>query len=154
MVYSWKSASRINANAQKVGEMCEELERTVGLTPQTLLDANRAEGTPLHNEFEWNDTIAAENHRRWQARHILACLCVEVKRNDKENVRAFFPITRGDQNGRVYKNLDVIFANKDTTEELLRTALRELQAFKKKYDTLIELSPVFEAIEKITGAKK
>lgn len=61
MVYEWKEAAQIKADAQKAGEMLEILEKTVGITPKNLVEANRDESAPLHNEFEWNDTKAAEN---------------------------------------------------------------------------------------------
>lgn len=60
MVYEWKEAAQIKADAQKAGEMLENLEKTVGITPKNLVEANRDESAPLHNEFEWNDTKAAE----------------------------------------------------------------------------------------------
>jgi hypothetical protein len=43
MVYQFKQASQIKANAQATGELCRQLENTVGLTPKTLLDASRDE---------------------------------------------------------------------------------------------------------------
>lgn len=63
MVYEWKEAAQIKADAQKAGEMLENLEKTVGITPKNLVEANRDESAPLHNEFEWNDTKAAEKYR-------------------------------------------------------------------------------------------
>lgn len=67
MVYEWKEAAQIKADAQKAGEMLENLEKTVGLTPKNLVEASRDESAPLHNEFEWNDTKAAEKYRETQA---------------------------------------------------------------------------------------
>lgn len=43
MVYEWKEAAQIKADAQKAGEMLENLEKTVGLTPKNLVEANRWE---------------------------------------------------------------------------------------------------------------
>ena len=101
MIYSWKPTARIKADAQKTGEMCRELENTVGLTPKTLLEANREEGTLLHNEFEWNNDTAAEAYRETQ------------------------------------------------TRDIIRNAVKELNAFKAKYKQLTELQSVFDAIEQI-----
>ena len=74
MVYEFKPCSYIKASAQVAGEMCEQLSKTGGLTPKRLVDANRAEDAPLHGEFEWNDTVAAEAYREGQAAHINLCL--------------------------------------------------------------------------------
>ena len=46
MVYGWKTASYIKADANIAGKQCEELEKTVGLTAKNLLDANRDESAP------------------------------------------------------------------------------------------------------------
>ena len=89
MIYQWKSASRIKTNAQTAGEICENLERTVGLTAKNLLEVSRPEDAPLHNEFEWNDSVAAEKYRENQARYIIRMLCVAPEKEDKPPVRAF-----------------------------------------------------------------
>ena len=150
MVYSWKPTSRIKADAQKAGEMCEELERTVGLTPQTLLDANRQEGTLLHDEFEWNDEIAAEAYRETQARYIIRNLCVASVSEEKQPTRAFYSIVQEEEIGRKYESLDVIVASEDKASKLLQAAQKELLAFKHKYETLAELKAVFDAIDGVT----
>ena len=41
------------------------------LTAEGVLDAARDEAHPLHGEFEWDDSVAAEQHRLSQARKLL-----------------------------------------------------------------------------------
>jgi hypothetical protein len=148
MVYQWKSNSRIKVNADVAGQMCEQIEKEKGLTAQTLLDANRAEGTPLHNEFEWNDSIAAEEYRLQQARHIINCLCIKTESKKEQPVRAFFKISDAES----YENINVIVSSEDKYGRLLDTAMKELIAFETKYSSLTELSPVFKAIDNIKEA--
>lgn len=148
MVYKWKNFSYIKADAQVAGEMCEKLEADGNLTAQSLLDANRPADAPLHNEFEWDDGIAAEEYRKSQARHIINCLCV-IKETDggkKEPQRVFFNIRREEHE---YKHIDTIIRSQDDTAMLLQTALKELEAFERKYSQLKELSRVFDAIHSI-----
>lgn len=145
MVYQWKQASYIKADANVAGKMCEQLERTVGLTAKSLLDANRPENAPLHNEFEWNDSKAAEQYREQQARHIINCLCIVPESNDEQPVRAFFTIAQSQ-----YENLSVLLSTQEKTDSLLNMALRELRSFQNKYSTLKKLQPVFDAIEKVS----
>ena len=85
MIYQWKSGSRIKADAQASGELMEKLSASEeGLTAQTLLDANRAENAPLHSEYEWNDTTAAEKYRLHQSGHFLRCiLAVEIQQEEQ-----------------------------------------------------------------------
>lgn len=147
MVYQWKSASRIKADANAAGAMFEHLEQTVGLTPQNLLDANRAEGTPLHNEFEWNDSVAAEAYRVTQAQYMIRMLCVQPETSEKPEtpVRAYFRTT--ESNG--YEHIGIILKSEDKHADLLRMAFRELDAFTRKYAALSELQPLYEVIETI-----
>lgn len=144
MVYQFKKGSQIKANAQIAGEMCERLSEQGNLTAKALLDANRPEDAPLHNEFEWRDGVAAEKYREAQARHIINCLIVEAE--DNEPVRAFFNIVRTEAE---YHHVEAIFKSLDDTEKLLQTALNELKAFQSKYKRLQQLAPVFDAMEQI-----
>ena len=149
MVYEWKTASYIKADANVAGKQCEELERTVGLTAKNLLDANRDENAPLHNEFEWNDGIAAEKYRENQARHIIACLCVRAETTtgeQSEPVRAFLKTAPESE----YQSLNVILQSADSHSAMLAMALKELKAFQRKYKALAELKPLFDALEDIT----
>ena len=145
MVYQWKPASQIKADAQEAGRVCEKLERTVGLTAKTLLDASRPEDAPLHGEFEWDDTIAAEAYRETQAQYIIRMLCVAPDEERKEPVRAYF-VTK---TAKVYDGVNVILQDMDKRSALLDIAMRELAAFKRKYSMLSELADVFAAIEKM-----
>lgn len=147
MVYQWKSISRIKADANEAGAMFEHLEKTVGLTPKKLLEANRAEGTPLHNEFEWDDSVAAEAYRENQARYMIQMLCIKPEENEESNtpVRAFFKTTESSG----YESVGVILRSEDKHTAMLARALNELEAFQRKYAALLELAPLYEVIETI-----
>lgn len=145
-MYEFKHGSRIQADANAAGAMCEQLEQTVGLTPKTLLDANRAEDAPLHSCFEWNDGAAAEKYREDQARHIINCLCIKTETPEQTPVRAFFNIQK-----MVYESTAVIIRQENKYAQLLDMAIRELAAFQQKYKTLTELQTVFDAIEQLNA---
>ena len=145
MVYQWKTIAGIKADANEAGRQFEQLEKTVGVTPQTVLDANRAENTPLHNEFEWDDDIAAENYRLHQAGQLIRMLCVKPTTETKDNtpIRAYIRMEDS------YENIGVVVSVKEKRELMLERAKNELRAFKAKYNTLKELKPVFDAIEEV-----
>lgn len=147
MVYQWKSASRIKADAQKAGEVFERLEKSVGLTSKTLLDESRPEDAPLHNEFEWDDSIAAEAYRETQASYLIRMLCIAPEEETSEPVRAFFQteLTSG------YESIFRIIKSEEKRPALLDLALKELLAFQKKYQMLTELAGVFSEIEKVSA---
>lgn len=149
MTYQWKSAACIKANAQEAGLMMEELERTVGLTKETLLEANRKEGTVLHNEFTWNDTEAAEAYRLEQAKHILSNITIVTGEKNETPVRAFFSSAQDTGKDRRYESLRVIVSDETKTEKLMQSAIRELTAFRKKYTMLTELNRIFAEIDEL-----
>lgn len=142
MVYKFKRGSYIKADPQVAGEMLERLEAENNLTAKSLVDANRDEDAPLHNEFEWDDSVAAEAYRETQARHIINC--IEIVREEAEPVRAFFSIYREKPQ---YQHIDTILVEKESRDALLQKALAELNAIRRKYSTLKELANVFSAID-------
>ena len=147
MKYKFADGAVVKVNAQIAAEQCEVLASQGMLTAKNLVDISRPEDAPLHNAFEWNNTIAAEQYREEQARKIIRSLV--IVKEDREPVRMFFNLVRKDPE---YKHIDVIMRDADDREKLLQLALRELETFKKKYETLTELASVFEAIDQVKSA--
>jgi hypothetical protein len=147
--YKWKSGSRIKADAQKSGELFEQLSNTSeGLTARTLLNANIPEDAPLHSEYEWDNEKAADSWRLHQSRHFInsiAIVTVSAKTKEETEVRAFHIVTEP----HTYEPLTTIIQNPVKHEKLLDNAKAELLAFERKYKELKELTPVFKAIEEV-----
>lgn len=150
MVYQWKKGSRIKADANAAGQQFEGLSETVGLTAETVVDANRHADAVLHGEFEWDDPTAAEEWRKQQARHLMNCICITAQtgsdgeERQETTVRAFFNVEES-----TYEHIGVIFADEDKRAKLLASAKRELETFRSKYKTLKELAPVLAAIDEV-----
>lgn len=154
--YAWARGSHHKANPQLAGEVCAKLESEGGLTPTRLVDASRPEDAPLHDEFEWDDTVAAERYRETQASQVIRHITT-VKVNDEETpvVRSFVSIqTRDDDDERI-KNTYIgtyrALSEPDTREMVLNRAMSELGSFRRKYATLKELSGVIAAIDEAIG---
>lgn len=148
MIYKWKSGARAPVSAQVAGEVCEQMSAKGKLTPKALVDASRPEDAPLHKAFEWDDQKAAERYRESQAAYIIRS--IEVKREDvTEPVRAFFSVPKEGGTSYQYHSVDTILRSTDSRESLLEAAKRELEAFTRKYDQLVELAEVIEAAERL-----
>lgn len=151
--YSFKPGSRIQADAQKVGEMCELLaEGADGLTPARLVNANRAEGTPLHGYFEWDDAKAAEGYREQQAAHVIRCVCVKAEvagTETSEPLRAF--VKAAPDEPKKYESIRVVLDDCEKSAFLLEQALSELRAFARKYRQLAGVATIISAIEELTA---
>ena len=148
--YSYKAGFHIDKRfeAQVVGEMCEELSNTIGLTPKTLLDANRNEDAPLHDYFEWRDDVAAEKYREQKAGYIIRSIIVVEE--EKPEVRAYVPVIVSGKNE--FKHVETVIKSVDLTQQMLENAKKELFAFQVKYNNLreyVELAEVFTSIENL-----
>lgn len=147
MVYKWKEAAQIKADAQAAAAVLNDLERKGELNARSVVEVSRPEDAVLHADFEWNDEKAAVEYRLNQARKIMQSLIVipEVENSEqKEPVRAFFKIDAGSP---TYKSIQSIMRTPSQKDMLLKMALKELQAFQQKYKRLEELADVFESIE-------
>lgn len=141
-------------SAQVVGEICEELEKSEkGLSPSSLLDASRDESSPLHNEFEWDDTVAAEKWRLEQARLMISHIRI-VKTNDQEEREAqrerAFVSTPGRKS--VYASLDTAMHRKELRNYLLDQARRDSEIFLSKYRRMEQLAAVCREMENFLSA--
>lgn len=59
-------------DARKVAEVLVCLAKRDGkVTPEAFLEAATPTDSPIHDLFEWNDTVAAVSHRLHQARQIV-----------------------------------------------------------------------------------
>ena len=149
VVYEYKIKNLFKAPAQVAGEVCEALEKsTVGLSPRSLLDASRHVNAPLHGEFEWDDSVAAENYRESQAATIIRNIYVvrADKVNEEVSVRAFVSATSETKVGR-YHNIQAVIEDDAMKAHLLNSALRDCRSFIDKYKRLAEMQGVVDAMK-------
>ena len=61
-----------NVEAQDAGEELERINDKYGqTTASNVVDESRPEEAVLHEAFEWDDEVAAEEHRKTQARSLI-----------------------------------------------------------------------------------
>ncbi|MDB4876470.1 MAG: hypothetical protein JWM41_2916 [Gemmatimonadetes bacterium] len=152
LLYDWAQGSRIEASAQAVGERIETI-RTVNagsVTPELLVDDAQDEHSPLHPCFEWDDTAAAVKYRLDQARLVLRSITIAVAEDRRVPVRAFVAVVREDgEKGRAYTSVGVAMSSPAMREQLLGSALREIQSWRSRYSRLQELAAVFAAVDQL-----
>ena len=148
MIYKWKIPGVIPVDAQTAGEELQRIyQEKGGLNPSDIVEESRNDLAPLHPCFEWDDEIAAEECREAEAGRSVRSI-VTIQESDKkkpQEVRAFVHVQES------YHPISVVIGSKEQMEELLASALSELKAFQRKYNSLVELSPVFDAIEKVSA---
>lgn len=135
---------KINKYKVSAEDCYTELQTLKEITPQNVVDLARNEDSKLHNDFEWDNEIAGEKYRLSQAREMIQLLAFEPKKTH-EPTRVYQISTEK----TVYKPVEMILKNEDEYQNLLKRALAELESFKKRYSTLVELEQVFRAIEEL-----
>jgi len=139
MIYQFANGSRLRGDAQIVGEALDALRaKRKALTPALVVNAAKPKGHPLHLYFEWNDTAAARQFRESQAAHLIRSVTVKIESAPEcLPVRAFVSV--GDCSSR-YEPIYEVLCDSERRDMLLAEALRELEALRQKYSTLIEVS--------------
>ena len=141
MAVVW-SMKMFKADANKV---YSELEQITERTPQNVVDyAAEHPESELYKCFTWDDTKAANEWRKQEARQVMRLLVFEAE-NEEEPIKVRV-LQKTDEE---YKPVTQIVRNKDEYKELLKRAKAELAAFKERYKTLTELETVLEAIDAV-----
>lgn len=117
------------------------------LRPEVVVEYARNKNNPLHNYFEWDDSVAGERYRLWQARQLIVSVEYEPSAN-KKPVNVFVSLTSDRQKGG-YRLMEEVLDDKQYRSILLKDALNEMQLFQEKYKILSELVNVFTAMNAV-----
>ena len=147
MAIEWKVKGIYKANAQAVYDEIQQIGDTY--TPEQIVEKATDESTELHKCFEWDDSAAAHKYRLSQAQGIVRCLVlVNEKVEDKElpKVRA---IVSTNMRENTYEPVKITVRNVDSYERLKAEALRELEAFRKKYAVIEKIGDIIDELEAV-----
>lgn len=153
MVYEW-GRRPYKVPAQEVGAVIEQIAEAEGkCTPQALIEAAAPEDSPVHSLFTWDDTKAAANWRTHEARNVINSITVRVVREGGDMpAPAFVSVghvkaTQG--MGEGYRPLSVVLEDPAMAEEAVWQAIMQLRAVERRYKSLKQLAPVWDAVEKV-----
>lgn len=138
----------------------EELERLrlrYGglLTPQQIVRSATPKSSPLHNQFNWDNSEAAYLWRLEQARHLIRVFVKVVDDGKrKRETRMYVALSSDRKQGGGYRYIAEVLSDKEMRATLLDDARSEMIRFRMKYASLIELTEVFNAMEKFLGKGK
>ena len=133
-------------------EALKELYKERGklLHPRDIVETARNKFSPLHSYFEWEDSVAAEKYRIEQARELLQKVYVKIQMPDGNmKMTQIFVSLISDREKGGYRTLVDVLSNIEMRKQLIQDALRDMQIFTNKYNTLRELASVFSAIKKV-----
>lgn len=151
--YSWSGPQRA-VSAEKVAIHLQKLEEKNGsVTREEFLESARSEDSEMHKLFEWDDGVAAEKYRLYQANTIIHSIKLTVVEEEKKPVTlSAFVIPGYTEEKMMGKNggyINIRRATKDTdTKDLvLQDARKNARWFMDKYRSIGELAEVVSAIE-------
>jgi len=140
----------LKIDPQVAGEALEKLRKQHEgrLNPAVVVEAARDKDSPLHDQFDWDDTVAAEKWRLEQAGYLLRVIVyVRDDMPDARPVRAFVSIR--EDNKETYTSVTVAMSDPVLRAQVLQQALSELRAWQRKYADLTEFAALFDTIRKI-----
>lgn len=142
---------KFRADAQK----CYDEIQTLGdsYTPQDIVELAKDKKTELHKCFDWDNKEAAEKWRVHQAR-LISCNLVVVRVDKETKEKTAYRVFEHDRETKRYKPIVVTVRNEDEYSKLLKTALAELESFKRRYEKIVELESVIDEIENVILANK
>ena len=151
MIYKWKTNYH-KVKPEIAGAELERIENTVGLTAKNVVMESRPQNAPLHKEFTWDDSKAAEKYREQEARTLIGDIVIEIDGEAKQVItRGFVNLSTPSNRVSEYESINKVLIDEEKTTALLESAKREMKCFKAKYSTLKELAGVFNEIDKIIG---
>lgn len=85
-----------------------------------VLAEAKSEGSPLHRHFEWDDTEAADQYRRQQARALIQRCRIQLVETEPVQIRAFVSLPTDRENGGGYRLITEVAGDEYLKEEMLR----------------------------------
>lgn len=134
--------------AQRRAELDALLAENGGTVTPALVVAFAANpDTALHSLFTWDDSEAAKKYREVEAAAYLRAVVRLVPNSEGQNVsvRAFVSLS-SERGGGMFRPIVDVMENDERRAQLVRDALRDLNAIKSKYGHLRELAKVWDAV--------
>jgi len=155
----WKDGS--GRKSSRAEEIQDELTRIAQnnvkrkLVKEDIVEEAANPGSPLHDDFEWDDSKAGHQYRLTQANTLLAkvhIISVDNEGHETGPVRAWVHLVDDGTNGREeagFESVVTILSDEQKRERYLSQARKELEEWRNRYQHLEEFSNLFRAIERV-----
>jgi len=146
--FQWKDTyGFLKLPANVFGQEFLKLEKRKKTTPQDVVDIARPKKAPLHDAFEWDDSVAGEAWRRDQAGSMIrALVVVHVEKGETRKIRAIVSISNN-ITGRQYMSIGKVLKSEDLTKAMIADAFESLGHWRNKYSHLKEFAEIVQAID-------
>lgn len=123
-----------------------------GLTDDAIVEAAKPANHVLHNWFEWDDSEAASEYRRHQARSLIRSLAVTYEKAPDLKVRAYQvekKAAASQPERTVYSTTEEVLRNPESRDRLIAQAIKAAMEFRNRFKHLHELEMIIESIDKV-----
>lgn len=105
------------------------------LNDELLVAEATPEDSPLHDRFEWDDTIAGHQYRLVQAGEILRAVRIVDRSNPRQphHMRAFLAVPRADTRKHDYVPIEEVAEDEVASATVLAEMEREWRSMKQRY---------------------
>lgn len=156
---SWRPKNSASVDPTYVGQTVERLasiSEDGTCSPGSLVEEARPESSPLHPLFEWDDSVAGELWRKQEARSVIKAVVLKSPETEKPiSAPAFLnvkkPASSEKKQSQGYVPLATVLSDEDLHRQALASALASVRSLQKRYEALSELSPVWEALDKVVA---
>lgn len=106
------------------------------LQVDAVLEEAKDENSPLHSHFEWDDSAAAEAHRRYQARVLIQRCKITVVESEPTTIRAFVSLQSDREAGGGYRMTTKVMDDAALREELMHDIRLTIARWNQKLNLL------------------
>lgn len=151
--YKWRDGTPYATDPELVGGVVEQIEARDGaVTRESFLEASRAEDSPTHSMFEWDDAIAAEKFRLNEASKIIGALQIVYDDADgtERSVSGFINVKN--EKRAVFKNVVDALSDQESRELIIARLRREVESLIERNRNIEELADILrEALASLEG---
>jgi len=123
------------------------------LNAEDVVEAARDPNSPLHQYFTWSDSEAAERWRMQEAQNLIRSFSI-YNEELKIRVRALTSLEDDREEGGGYRWTIDVLQRPDLREQYLISALKDLEAVRKRYAHVQELVALWQAIDEAQALPK
>lgn len=131
----------------EIAARLREMEKDGRLTPAEVLEEARNPDSPLHDQFNWNDTEAAEKYRLGQASRLIVRLRVNVTVHSVP-VRA--PVyVRDPEVAGSFRNIETIRSHEDASRAVIVDEMKRVTNAVRRAKTVAAVLGLTDEISQI-----
>lgn len=149
--FATESSLYSNKDAQKIGPVLDELSNQSAVTARDVVDSARSPQSPLHEYFQWDDRIAADEWRVETARRMLRSIKVRYTEQEKADDGTTKTVTREarafhvertkayETEPRKYRTFQVLHGDSAFAAQMMDSAFDDIISWRRKYAPYVQM---------------